>query len=451
MAEPLAKPENKFRTFYHGTYPDRIEGILRTGLDPNYSGQGGGTLPGLNEKDPRSKIFLTTSPAYAEFYAAMAAKTSAMAKAKEEGKGWIRQMLATGTPASPLRIDLPNDFKVNELGKGLYGDDEHYVTDLISPKYIKAMNSLEKTSNDLTVLAPKWSERGHLLAALPKHLTDAQEAIKSQQNIDKEMTDLSLIAGAWLKSQQQKELLETRLKRFKETAGYPSMASVLPIPAVVGSTNKEQATNNLNKAAAFGAMMGKMAADLGLAPVDDAGRRVFLVSGHSGAGKSTVAKSLGETLKLPVLSIDDHPRWRPMLDSDPEIRHTVSGSPERRRFINAARGMATEMLDSAKDGAVVEGTQLSLLGRSQLAKYPNRVLVTTPLQDLLRQRLERAKIKSIAKGNPWNEAIEARKYGIGKKLYDSNYRLINRYGSTPGTVEYNTKNPKDLNKLFKVN
>ena len=255
MAEPLAKPENKFRTFYHGTYPDRIEGILRTGLDPNYSGQGGGTLPGLNEKDPRSKIFLTTSPAYAEFYAAMAAKTSAMAKAKEEGKGWIRQMLATGTPASPLRIDLPNDFKVHELGKGLYGDDEHYVTDLISPKYIKAMNSLEKTSNDLTVLAPKWSERGHLLAALPKHLTDAQEAIKSQQNIDKEMTDLSLIAGAWLKSQQQKELLETRLKRFKETAGYPSMASVLPIPAVVG-----KAMNNLNKAAEFGAMMGKIAA-----------------------------------------------------------------------------------------------------------------------------------------------------------------------------------------------
>lgn len=209
--------------------------------------------------------------------------------------------------------------------------------------------------------------------------------------------------------------------------------------------------NRLEKAAAFGAMMGKMAADLGLAPVDDAWRRVFLVSGHSGAGKSTVAKSLGETLKLPVLSIDDHPRWRPMLDSDPEIRHTIAGSPERRRFLNAARGMATEMLDSAKDGAVVEGTQLSLLGRSQLAKYPNRVLVTTPLQDLLKQRLERVKRKNIAKGKPWDEAIESRKYDTGKKLYDSHYRLVNRYGGTPGTVEYDTKNPKDLNEIFKVN
>jgi len=209
--------------------------------------------------------------------------------------------------------------------------------------------------------------------------------------------------------------------------------------------------NRLEKAAAFGAMMGKLAAGLDLDSVDDAGRRVFLVSGHSGAGKSTIAKSLGETLNLPVLSIDDHPRWRPMLDSDPEIRHTIAGSPERRRFLNAARGMATEMLDSAKGGAVVEGTQLSLLGRRQLAKYPNRVLVTTPLQDLLRQRLERVKIKNIAKGKPWDEAIEARKYDTGKKLYDSHYRLVNRYGSTPGTVEYDTKNPKDLNELFKAN
>ena len=148
MAEPLAEPENKFRTFYHGTYPGRIESILRTGLDPNYAGQGGGTLPGLNEKDPRPKLFLTTSPSYAKFYARMAAGMEAQAKAKEEGKGWFRQRLAQGTPAPPLRIDLPSDFKVHELaGPGwIVPGDEHYVTDLIPPEYIKAMNRLEKAA-----------------------------------------------------------------------------------------------------------------------------------------------------------------------------------------------------------------------------------------------------------------------------------------------------------------
>jgi len=105
---------------------------------------------------------------------------------------------------------------------------------------------LTKKSNDLTELAPKWSERGHLLAALPKHLAETQEAIKTQQNIDKEMTDLALIASAWMKSQQQKELLEARLKRFKETAGYPSMAI--------------STTNNLTNAANFGGAAGKAAA-----------------------------------------------------------------------------------------------------------------------------------------------------------------------------------------------
>jgi hypothetical protein len=189
----------------------------------------------------------------------------AQAKAKEEGKGWFRQRLAQGTPSPPLRIDLPSDFKVNELASFL-GTDEHYVTDLIPPEYIKA-------SNDLTALAPKWSDRGHLLAALPKHLADSQEAIKSQQNIDKEMTDLSLIASAWLKSQQQKELLEARLKRFKETAGYPSMASILDSPVLVGSTNKEQAMSNLDKAAEFGAMMGKIAGG-----VVDLGKGSYLYS-----------------------------------------------------------------------------------------------------------------------------------------------------------------------------
>ena len=145
MSNLPEKPETKFRTFYHGTYPDRIESILRTGLDPNYAGQGGGTLPGLNEKDPRPKIFLTTFPSYAESYARMAANTLAQRKAKEEGKGWIRQLLARGTPAPLFRVDLPIDFPVHELAKVPFlKSDEYYVTDLIPPSYIKLLSDHAK-------------------------------------------------------------------------------------------------------------------------------------------------------------------------------------------------------------------------------------------------------------------------------------------------------------------
>lgn len=89
-----------------------------------------------------------------------------------------------------------------------------------------------KQATDLTKFAPKWSDRAHLLAALPQHLTDTQTALSTQGNIDKEMTDLALISQAWLRSQRQKELLAARLKKFRETAGYPSLAAA-PSPSIL--------------------------------------------------------------------------------------------------------------------------------------------------------------------------------------------------------------------------
>lgn len=94
-----------------------------------------------------------------------------------------------------------------------------------------------KAAADITKLSPKWSDREHLLAALPKHLTDTQAAMSTPGgNVDKEMTDLALIARAWLKSQQQKELLAARLKKFQETAAYPSLALQTPAAAILPSS-----------------------------------------------------------------------------------------------------------------------------------------------------------------------------------------------------------------------
>jgi len=106
--------------------------------------------------------------------------------------------------------------------------------------------------------------------------------------------------------------------------------------------------------------------------------KVILISGHSGAGKSTVAKQLSDALGLPVTSIDDHPALKQIFKNDPENKHMTPGSIERRRYLDAARRMALDTINSAKDGAIVEGTQLAALRKQQLAQYPHRVLVTTP-------------------------------------------------------------------------
>ncbi len=167
--------------------------------------------------------------------------------------------------------------------------------------------------------------------------------------------------------------------------------------------------------------------------------KVILISGHSGAGKSTVAKQLSDALGLPVTSIDDHPALKQIFKNDPENKHMTPGSIERRRYLDAARRMALDTINSAKDGAIVEGTQLAALRKQQLAQYPHRVLVTTPLTELLQQRLDRTKQRVEAKGNPWTPEVEAYRSELGRKLYDSNKSDMSRFGNTPGTLTHNTR------------
>ena len=102
-----------------------------------------------------------------------------------------------------------------------------------------------KAAADITKLSPKWSNREHLLAALPKHLTDTQTAMSTPGgNVDKEMIDLGLIARAWLKSQQQKELLAARFKKFQETSAYPSLALQTPSLTMATKGARHEYTNN---------------------------------------------------------------------------------------------------------------------------------------------------------------------------------------------------------------
>jgi hypothetical protein len=135
----------------------------------------------------------------------------------------------TGNPDNWVQSLLKNtydDTKAYRMERGVFGEAVPGLQEPNSFHYTRtAGRSRVKKSNDLTKLAPKWSDRAHLLAALPKHLTDTQTALQNSGNIDKEMTDLALIGQAWLKSQKQKELLAARLKKFQETAQYPSLAA----------------------------------------------------------------------------------------------------------------------------------------------------------------------------------------------------------------------------------
>ena len=179
--------------------------------------------------------------------------------------------------------------------------------------------------------------------------------------------------------------------------------------------------------------------------------RTILVSGHSGSGKSTLAEQLAARLRQPLVSLDKHPAWHDLFRSDPESLHLIKGTPERKNFLAIRKMIANDALNSLKEPTIVEGTQLAGLPFKDLARFA-RVYVSTPLRQLLDQRIARVEAKALAKQKPWDASIRQRRYDMGRRIYDDNYRSMLRFKNMPDTVLYRTRQdvPEDvLNKIQK--
>ena len=359
-----------------------------------------------------------------------------------------------------------------------------------------------KQSNDLTKLAPKWSDRAHLLAALPKHLTDTQTALQNSGNIDKEMTDLALISRAWLKSQRQKDLLAARLKKFQETAQYPSLAAKTYYH---GSPNAELTKlppgSYVTPDLATAQLMGRFHEDTGKTWTDDdlAEPHMFgrepkwkdgrepkgaptvysvnatddlldlmdnpyehkikaelaaekqsnehiLVSGHSGAGKSTLAKALAEKLQMPYAQVDHQPAFNEFLANNTPDNHLPAGSPKHEEFHRLMRETALKTLEDAKQPSIIEGSQLAYLPPETLAKF-KRIHVNPSLRQAYQQRLARTKkryLKDSAK--TWTPEVEEEKRRTADMVYDFHRPAFQDYDKLPGTVKY--KPGQNLDRLL---
>jgi dephospho-CoA kinase len=180
---------------------------------------------------------------------------------------------------------------------------------------------------------------------------------------------------------------------------------------------------------------------------------VILVSGHSGAGKTTAARRLSELMGIPLKSVDDYPDFREFFKSDPTNKHLelVRNSPERKAFKQVARDAVRDALSNLSGPAVIEGGQLSYMPVKFLQQYPNRVIVKTPLKTLLEQRLERVKNKQLAKGKPWDDEIANKRNEAAKAIYNSNVSSMNRFSKIPGTVSHGSREPiEKLVELFKL-
>ena len=178
--------------------------------------------------------------------------------------------------------------------------------------------------------------------------------------------------------------------------------------------------------------------------------QLMLVSGHSGAGKTTAARKLSEMLNLPLKSIDDYPEFKAFFKSDPTNKHLelIKGSPERKEFKRISRNAVRNTIANLEGPAVVEGGQISYMPSNFLSKYPNRVIVKTPLEQLLAQRLERVKSRQLTKGKPWDEEIAKTRNDAAKAIYKSNRSSMDRFSKIPGTVSHGSRD--SIEKLIQL-
>jgi len=157
--------------------------------------------------------------------------------------------------------------------------------------------------------------------------------------------------------------------------------------------------------------------------------RHILVSGHSGAGKSTVSEALAKKLKMPLLSIDP--------------RHA-----EGTAFHDLIKRLAAETLAEADSPSVVEGTQLTHLEPEELSNFADRIYVRGNARQVQAQRLARAKARWDEKGKTWTKDVTDRKKKLGKAVYSFHDQHVKNYSRIPGTIKYDWRNANSFDDLL---
>lgn len=170
-----------------------------------------------------------------------------------------------------------------------------------------------------------------------------------------------------------------------------------------------------------------------------------LVTGHSGAGKSTYAKQLAAELGLPVHDLDE-----------PTFKYIDSGKYKYKNIgwpIGLSERVVSEALEM-KDPHVIEGTQLHYVPK--MTEGYRRLLVDVPEDRVIEQRANREYLKRKMSGREPNELA---KHRLAAKALLKYYRdSVNRYKELPGVElvtpeikeEYLNKNASDLSVLTAV-
>src|SRR5262245_5944251 len=117
----------------------------------------------------------------------------------------------------------------------------------------------------------------------------------------------------------------------------------------------------------------------------------IFITGACGAGKSTLGRALSRQLQLPLHRLDDDPDFRQMLRHDPPPDLTRLTDPQRYAQWQALRRHLVQEALKLPEPPIIEGAH-SLVA-PELTTGHRRILVDTPLLQIIRQHLARDRAK----------------------------------------------------------
>jgi hypothetical protein len=115
----------------------------------------------------------------------------------------------------------------------------------------------------------------------------------------------------------------------------------------------------------------------------------IFITGACGAGKSTLGRALSRQLQLPLHRLDDDPDFRQMLQYEPDLNRLTD--PQRYAQWQALRRHLVQEAVKLPESHIIEGTHI--LVAPELTTGHRRILVDTPLLQIIRQHLARDRAK----------------------------------------------------------
>jgi hypothetical protein len=162
----------------------------------------------------------------------------------------------------------------------------------------------------------------------------------------------------------------------------------------------------------------------------------FFVTGACGAGKSTLGKALSSQLQLPLHQLDNDPDFRQMLQHDPDVYRSTD--PQRYAQWQALRRHLVHEAVKLQQPHIIEGTHI--LVAPELTRGHRRILVDTPLHQIIRQHLARDRAKYAEDparyadrhvGAPGSAAARQRALRV-RQIYESLRLEIEAFRNLPG-------------------